>query len=297
MIDPAYTKMLASARQHPEQWRIFVILAVGLFVTMIATPFVFLGLGAAAPELNTITTGRAGVPRVGVTPGGAFVVLASFVVMIGATKVTASHLHRRSMRDLTGPAKKLRADFMTCLKGAAVLSVVMFLLPWETGDLAFERQYTVGQWLFWLPFAVLALMIQVTAEELLFRGYLQTQITGATGSVRIGIFFSALVFGLGHFSMSGGESAFFPVFWAMAFGVVAGDLTARTGSLGPAIALHLINNATAMLAAPHEDMLSGFGLFVRQGEIAAAYTDPLVMALECIHLLLLWLVARVVLRR
>ncbi|WP_417250441.1 CPBP family intramembrane glutamic endopeptidase [Celeribacter sp.] len=300
MIDPDYSAMLASARRHPEQWRIFAILAVGLFVMMLGTPLFFLVVGSAASELNVVALGRNHIPRLGVTPGGAFVVFSSFVVMIGATWLTAKRLNARGLRDITGPAARLRADFVTCGKWVVGITALTMLLPWDHAEMEFVAQYTSSQWLFWLPLALLGLMIQVTAEEMFFRGYLQTQITGATGSIALGILFSALVFGIGHLGARDGVGTagmIFPVIWAVAFGLVAGDLTARSGSIGPAIALHLVHNATAMLIAPHEDLLSGFGLFVRTGGIASAYSDPLVMLFESLHLLVLWLTVRIALRR
>lgn len=296
MTDPDYTAMLATARRRPDQWRIFVILAVGMFVVVIAQPMFFLALGSMAPELNAIRIRPDDTPGVGVTPGGAFVVLSAFLVMIGATVTLARRLHGRGLRDISGPAGKLRRDFWVSLRWGAAIMALTFVLPWDAVDFEFVEQYTGSQWLFWLPFALLALMVQVTAEELFFRGYLQTQISGATGSHFWGIVGSALVFGVAHLGAVGGE-AIFPVLWAIAFGIVAGDLTQRTGSIGPAIALHLLNNAGAVLFAPQEGSLSGFGNMVRTGDPSAAFGDPLVMSFEALRLLVLWLAVRLVLRR
>ena len=48
-----------------------------------------------------------------------------------------------------------------------------------------------------------------------------------------------------------GDAAWLVVIWAMLFGLAAADLTARSGTLGPAIALHLVNNFSAIaLVAP-----------------------------------------------
>jgi membrane protease YdiL (CAAX protease family) len=150
----------------------------------------------------------------------------------------------------------------------------------------------------WLPLGLIGLMVQVTAEEVFFRGYLQTQLVAATKSHVKGMVLAAVFFGLGHVSLSvDGLAAFFPVFWAMLFGLLAGDLTARTGNLGPAIAIHFVNNALAMFLAPVEGQLSGFGLWLQAIDLKGVYTDPLIMTVEVLSLLIMWLIARITLKR
>lgn len=294
----AYADMIRSAQRRPEFWRVFVMLGVGLAVGLFATPLFFLTLGSADPALHAITVDPSGRPRVGVTPGGLFVVLSGFAILIVATVMLAERLTARTLRDITGPSALMRRDFWVTLKWMIGLLAVMLILPWGADTQVIDAQYDIGQWLFWVPFALIGLMVQVLAEELFFRGYLQTQITGATKSYAFGIVGSAFLFGVGHVSpVVDGVAGYFPVVWAICFGVVAGDLTARSGSIGPAVALHLVNNFAAMMFAPHKDVLSGFGMWVSSADLGALYSDPLIILHEFLFLAVTWLVARVAIRR
>lgn len=79
-------------------------------------------------------------------------------------------------------------------------------------------------------------------EEVVFRGYLQTQLAAFTGSASAGLALQALLFGIAHAEQG----------WPMAlciagYGVVFGVLTRVRGSLWPGIASHIAI-----------DLLSGF---------------------------------------
>ncbi|WP_417242349.1 CPBP family intramembrane glutamic endopeptidase [Celeribacter sp.] len=298
MKSDAYMDMVRSAQKRPEFWRLFVILAVGLVVGLFATPLFFLTIGAADPALNAINVDASGMPRVGVTPGGLFVVLAGFAILVVATVITAERLTARSLRDITGPSALMRRDFWATLKWLSGLLVVLLILPSGGDPAQVSVQYGFSQWLFWVPFAVIGLMVQVLAEELFFRGYFQTQITGATKSYVFGVVGSAALFGVGHVSpVADGLAGYFPVLWAICFGVVAGDLTMRSGTIGPAVAIHLVNNFAAMMFAPHKDVFSGFGMWVSTANLEDLYSDPMIMIYEFAFLAVTWLAARVAIRR
>jgi uncharacterized protein len=79
-------------------------------------------------------------------------------------------------------------------------------------------------------------------EEIAFRGVLLSKLRRLTGSAQA-IWASALLFGLLHFSVLSMAAFLVPL------AVVAGYLTRRTGSLFPAIAIHAIHNAGAVLLA------------------------------------------------
>ena len=74
------------------------------------------------------------------------------------------------------------------------------------------------------------------------------------------------------------------------------DLTARCGNLGPALALHFLNNfAALLLLAPGEEM-SGLALY----RLPIEMSDPGLVShlpVEIGLLFILWLAARVALRR
>lgn len=293
----AYATMLASAKAKPAFWRIAVVLLASLAVIVILMPTSIGLLSLLAPELAAIDTTDTGI-EIGATQGGLFVVLASFALMFFSTVVLAKTLADRRLSDLTGPSNVMRAQFWRVLKWILVLSAVIVLIPMPDTAGTLTRQLSLGAWLAWMPLAIICVAVQVTAEELLFRGYLQTQVIGATRSYALGMIIPALLFGLGHMSPDlDGYVALFPILWATLFGLVAGDLTARSGSLGPAIAVHFVNNLMAMLFMPVAGQLSGFGLWTRDMDLTDAYSNPYLIAIEVLILLLSWLTARIALKR
>lgn len=78
-------------------------------------------------------------------------------------------------------------------------------------------------------------------EEILFRGYAQRQFERASGPV-VGILLSGVLFGLYHLR----PSQLLPL---AVLGLYLAYLTWRTGSLWPAILVHLLHNGLAVLAA------------------------------------------------
>ncbi len=90
--------------------------------------------------------------------------------------------------------------------------------------------------------AVLALTPAI-CEELLFRGYVQRQAERSMG-VWGGIVFTGVIFGLYHLRLS----QLVPL---SVLGVYLAYVTWRTGSLWPAVVLHLLNNGFAVVLASY----------------------------------------------
>jgi membrane protease YdiL (CAAX protease family) len=298
MPQPFENAMQTSAQKQPALWRIAVCCIIAFGVVAIATPIALAIVGNIEPQLQSIDEDAAGQITLGVSPGGLFCILSSFALLLGATLIGAKSLHGRNMRHLTGPAARLRQDGWSVLKWSALFAGLTMLLPASGPEMTFSPQLSFPTWVLWLPFGVIALLIQVTAEEVFFRGYLQTQLSASFRSHKTGLILSALIFGLGHMSFGqDGFAVFIPAIWAVLFGLVAGDLTARTGTLGPAIAIHFVNNALAIFIAPVSGQLSGFGLWVRNIDLQDAYSDPTLMVIEALSLLVMWLIARIALKR
>jgi uncharacterized protein len=92
-----------------------------------------------------------------------------------------------------------------------------------------------------LGFLATALVMGVMpgiAEELLFRGYIQTRLSERWGARR-GILWTALMFGVMHLDPVQG-------LFAMIMGIYLGYLTEKTGSILPAILCHAANNTFAV---------------------------------------------------
>ncbi|MDP5347971.1 MAG: CPBP family intramembrane metalloprotease, partial [Paracoccaceae bacterium] len=105
--------------------------------------------------------------------------------------------------------------------------------------------------------------------------------------------------------------------WAFCFGLAAADLTARSGTLGPAIGFHLVNNALAFLVFGQAGgMDSGLALFLFPADPAQSLLPPPTMPhpmppedmapvslfdpgflIELLGIGLLWIGARIAIRR
>ena len=108
----------------------------------------------------------------------------------------------------------------------------------------------------------------------------------------------ALIFGALHFEPSvAGPNAWFLVLSATLFGLAAGDLTARSGTLAPAIALHFFLNFSGLLYVSPGDTLYGLALYTYPFKLSDPTLLPMWMPYDLMILLCAWLTARLSLGR
>jgi len=88
---------------------------------------------------------------------------------------------------------------------------------------------------------VMLALVPGICEEVLFRGYAQRQFERAAGPVQ-GILLSGVLFGLYHLRFS-------QILPLVALGLFLAYLTWRTGSLWPAVLVHLLHNGLAVVMA------------------------------------------------
>jgi hypothetical protein len=108
----------------------------------------------------------------------------------------------------------------------------------------------------------------------------------------------SVLFGLAHYSPGTyGGNAWLVVIWASIFGMIAADLTARSGTLGPTIAVHFVTNVSALLLIAPQGEMSGLALyqypFTANDESAIRSFLPIDFAV----MIVCWLAARLALRR
>ena len=193
----------------------------------------------------------------GSTPRAVLVTLASFVGLFAAPFLAARLLHGRWR--LIGPARAALRDFaVACaaMAGAYAASMGVWALAYDS-----LPGVPSAAWLTLLPLTVVLLLIQTGAEEIAFRGYLQSQLAARFSSPVVWAVLPSLAFGAIHFDPAMPPSNIAAVVLsASLFGLVAADITARTGTLGAAWGLHFVNNfaALALLATPGS--LDGLGL-------------------------------------
>ncbi len=282
---------VAPARRKPQLWRLALGLIVILAVTLAVSVGVTLGLA-----------GVTGMPQglrpdtLGTSPGTMVVLLFSFVGLALGTWLAARLLHGRGWRSLIGDGARARRHF---LAGAGLIAVLYALgLMLGVGQVDLVRNLSAGVWLMWLPLALLGLAVQTGAEELALRGYLQQQLAARFASAWIWMVVPSVLFGLLHFDPGMmGANTWLVVALTGLFGVVAADLTARSGTLGLAWGLHFANNCAALLVVSTQGPMSGLALFTVPFGADDTGTMRAMLLLDLAGLGVIWVVCRLALKR
>ncbi|NUH66726.1 CPBP family intramembrane metalloprotease [Sulfitobacter sp. S0837] len=291
----AHAAFVAPARSSSALWRFLL----GLFVAVIAyvalNEFYFQSIYAL---MGSAATAFHGTLLQGATPQAMYLLLFSFATMAMAVGVTVRVVHRRNTRSLLGAPERLWPSFRAVSIAMLALGAVLLILPpWDMGG-ELTPNLPLGRWLLLLPLSLLAVLVQVSAEEIVFRGYVQQQLAARFNSPLIWMVLPSALFALGHYlPAEAGENAAMVALWAGIFGILMADLTARSGSLGPAIAVHLWNNVSAILIISLPDDLSGLALYLAPFSM----DDPAAMRtwlpVDFAMMLVSWLAARLAIRR
>ena len=232
----------------------------------------------------------------GATPIAMLLNLFFFLVMIIALWLAMWLVNHRTLRSLLGSPSLAIKQFKRVLGFVFLLYVALILLP-APAELQTTPNLDPRVWLTFLPFALIGLLIQVSAEEMVFRGYLQSQLAARFSNPVIWMAIPSALFALLHYgNATESASAWLMVVWAAAFGLAAADLTARSGTLGPAIALHFINNFSALLITAPENNFDGLALFTIPLSVDDSDLLMMWMPVELMVLLCSWLAARLALR-
>ncbi len=275
MRTATFEDFIAPARRRPELWRLFagLVLIGAVYAAWIGGMAVALGLAARRME----EVPRLDADAIAANPFAVLLLLFSFAGLLVGVALAVRLLHRRSVATLVGPLRVALRDFAF---GAAVVAVVgaVGLLLWQ-GRADLEPGVAPGLWLMLLPLALLGLLMQTGAEELVFRGYMQQQLAARFRSALIWMVLPSLAFGMLHYNPAqmGGNAGLIVVATAF-FGLIAADLTARSGSLGLAWGLHFANNILALLVVSAGTGMEGLALYrLPEGADTAARLRPLIL--------------------
>lgn len=295
----AHLAFVRPAAAKNEMWRVLVMVA-GFEIAFWFAPVLVGGLLPGSLRTTYFE---------GVTAFATLTQFATFGVTMALFVRLLHRVHDRGFWSLIGRPDAAVADlWRTTWAVGLVLLVLEILPPWAPlGDLAEVRNLL--RWLALLPFALIVLVIQVTTEEIYFRGYLQQQLACRSANPVLWMGLPSLIFGLSHYySGIGAADSTLYVIWATALGLACADLTARTGTLGAAIGLHLANNMFALLLFGIEGWpSSGLALFLFPSFDPADYDYSVQVLftlggfLELLStvgmVFVLWLAARVAVRR
>ncbi|WP_370207901.1 CPBP family intramembrane glutamic endopeptidase [Pararhodobacter marinus] len=295
MSPPAYEPLVAPARPRRQLWRtVLGLCLIGgvYFLWMVLTGvaiWLVQGLDGFEQSLQRISTGA--------DPWSLILLLSTFLGGWLGVWIAVHLLHRRGLRSLLGRAPKVLRDFtlgvgaMILVGGGLTLAAAPLLPPLEmTSD--------PGRWLIFLPLALLGILIQTGAEELVFRGYLQSQLAARFGAPVVYLLVPSLLFGFAHFNAATLGDTVWYVFAATAlFGLIASDLTQRSGALGLAWGLHFANNVIAILIVSVMGGLGGLALLrAPGGALAESVLRPILLA-DMVLMVIVWAVCRLWIRR
>lgn len=280
----ALEEFVAPARRRPQIWRIClgVLLCVAVYL---------LGLNVMAGFLA-----RRGIPisalAQGDSPLGMLLLLASFGWMLLGPVLAVQVLHARSAATLFGRAPVLIRDFAItagCIASVQALSLFGWFLVYDA-----VPNLPLALWLPLLPFSLAGIALQTAAEEAVFRGYLLQQLAARFRSPLIWALLPSALFGMLHHQPGLGAADWTMMGAMLVIGLLAADMTARTGNLGAAWGMHFANNSAALLVLASDGALPGLALF--RTPYPADAIGWLIVG-DVIVLLFGWAAARRILRR
>lgn len=288
----AHAAFVAPARASAQIWRILLGLILSLLIYGIGIAVVFGGIYVVSGPIGVQAWASEMVEATG--PTGTLLILATFIGMAVGPMIAVRLLHRRRVGSLFGPLQRTLRHFLVATVVCAVAYGLSFLLP---NDIRIEPAMERALWLSFLPMALVGVMVQTGAEELLFRGYLQQQLAARFASPVIWMVLPSVLFASLHYQPEVmGDNALYIVAATGLFGLLAADLTAKTGSIGAAWGFHFANNVVAILIVALDGPLSGLALYTAPLSAASAEIRPLIL-LDMGTTLVTWMLIRVAVSR
>ena len=270
-FSPAFQRFVEPAQERAQIWRtilgfalifgFFLLVAAILGVTSaLLGEFIEPGLGVGL--MNQIEEGR--------TIFATFASLALIATMIPGLWLVLRFLHKRKLRTLLGPTGKINWRLW---RGAAAIILILAAIDVTTTFFSTDviQQMPLIKWLTFLAPALVLLFLQTTAEELIFRGYLQQQLAARFKSRWMWWVLPSAIFGLAHLNPTlFGANAWIVVAITTLTGLILADVTARFGSLSPAMGLHFANNLVVMLFMNSPGQLSGMSFYLYNADMKSA---------------------------
>jgi uncharacterized protein len=284
----AHSDFVAPARLRSALWRLGLGLILASAVYGLGIEAIF-GLLVAVSGLEGATAwmGRMAAAD---TPTATLLVLATFVGMALGPMLAAAWLHRRPVGSLFGPRARLLRHFAISAAICAVANGVTALIP---SGIVPVPNLDPGLWAAFLPLALVSILVQTGAEEILFRGYIQSQLAARFASPLVWMVLPSALFAVLHYQPGVmGDNAWLVVAAVFLFALCAADLTARTGTIGAAWGFHFANNAVAILFLGLDGPLSGLALYtVPMDSVPAADLRPMLLSGMGV-VLVIWLAIR-----
>jgi uncharacterized protein len=289
-MTPAFDRFVAPARKRPQLWRLVAGLVLAVAIYVLWTVAVIVGAWFLfGRETDPLLWAQMLVEAD--RPDGTLILLATFLGMALGPMVAARLLHGRRAGTLFGPRVRTLRDF------AVAAGIVFAVLGTALVLWAFEYDAVVNlplsTWAMVLPLTLLGLLVQTGAEEVLFRGYMQSQLAARFRSPLVWLVLPSLLFGIVHFdAVTAGDNVWMVVGSASVFGLIAADLTARTGSIGAAWGFHFANNVMAIAIISTDGTITGLARWVTPYTLAEYDASGPALLLDVAMLVVAWWLVR-----
>jgi hypothetical protein len=288
----AQEALVRPLRGQAGLWRLAAALSLVAAVSFSGSALIYGAAGALFPGawLDGLADGS--------NPAALLLLLGGFGFVILGVAFAALLLQGRNLWSVTGPPRTAARQFRRVAAALVILAAALMVLPPYGMGPPLEPNLPVMRWLALLPLSLAAVLIQVSAEEILFRGYIQQALAARFRQRWIWLVLPSALFAFGHYlPADAGQNAMLIALWAGLFGVLMADLTARAGTLGPAIAVHFFNNAAALLIAASPTSLNGLALYLVPFEMSDADGLRPWLIVDAVLMLVSWLAARLAIRR
>ncbi|NRB20551.1 MAG: CPBP family intramembrane metalloprotease [Rhodobacteraceae bacterium] len=288
----AQEALVSGARNRAQLWRLILglLVVIGVGFLLYSLAYSLLDMLFPGPWLSGLQDGS--------NPAAMLALLGGFGFVIVGVTVAAWLMQRRSLFSITGSPRVVARQFAQVSLYLMALAAALLLLPPYQMEAPMVANLPVLTWLALLPLSAAALLVQTGAEEILFRGYLQQGLAARFRQPLIWLVLPSLLFALGHFlPAEAGDNAVLIAIWAGVFGVLMADLTARAGTIGPAVAVHFFNNFTALLLFASPSSLNSLALYLLPYEMSDAAALRPWLVVDFALMVIGWLVARLAIRR
>ncbi|MCX7565717.1 CPBP family intramembrane metalloprotease [Sulfitobacter sp. F26169L] len=291
---PAHALHTAAVGRKTEVWRLLlgIVVMIGLYIVMA------LFYQQIIAEFSRLRPTFQDELIAGSTPLAMFVLLFSFGLIGTAVFIGVRLVHNRPALGVMGPLILAVPQFFRVAGMLVILGVVLTVLPPYGMGGPLVPNLGFGRWAVLLPLSLVAVFVQISAEEIFFRGYLQQQLGARFRSPLVWIVLPSALFALGHYQPAeAGQNAVMITLWAGMFGLLMADLTARAGTIGPALAVHFLNNVTALLITSLPDSLGGLALWHAPFGLEDTEQLRAWLPVDFALMIVSWLAARLALRR
>lgn len=280
----------APARGRAELWRILAVFALLILLGDVAQALVSQVIeGLMGPLFGPLALLNLSM---GLTPFGVVGNLLMALPVMGVFVLAVALVTGRGPLSLLGATWRLRGDFLAGFLPLCALGLV--LLPLLAQDPAVSAGKGLAEVLPWLPLALPGLVGMALANEVIYRGFLQQQLAARWQPSWVWMGLPAALFALSQGAPNAtGELAPLSLFWALAYGMAAADLTARTGSLGAAIGLQSALLAQSLFLVGLKGPMNGLALYTLDARGLALLPW---LASDFLTLLVGWVSARLWLR-